>query len=68
MKPGDLIRIYDPDESRLDGRSYSAIGMLVSIGYKSSNPESYRVFKIYLDGGVKSFDEPYWGAEVINST
>jgi|5B_taG_2_1085324.scaffolds.fasta_scaffold21696_2 hypothetical protein len=66
MKAGDLVRIYDPDESQLDGRSYSAIGLLVSIGYKSSNPESYRIFNIYLDGSISWFDEPYWAAETVS--
>ena len=68
MKPGDLVRIYDPDEARLDGRSYSAVGILVSIGYKGSNPETYRIFNIYLDGSISWFDEPYWAVEIINRT
>ena len=70
MKAGELVRIYDPDEDRLDGYSYSALGVLVSIEHKTpiwADPESYRIFKIYLDGDIRHFDEPYWTAEVINS-
>jgi len=68
MKPGDLIRIYDPDEIRIDGKTYSVLGILVSIQHKTPNKEAYRIFRIYLEGRFAKFDEPYWAAEVINST
>ena len=66
MKLGDLIRIYDPDEKKIDGMTFSVLGVLVSIEYKSTNENSHRIYKIYSDGHVATYDEPYWAAEIIN--
>ena len=68
MKPGDLIRIYDPDEIKIDGQSYSAVGILVSIQRKTPNKHAYRIFRIFSEGRILIFDEPYWAAEIMNST
>ncbi len=70
MKIGDLVRIYDPDEKKLDGASFWTIGILTDIKCKSPNPESYRIFSIYSTDdreGHMTFDEPYWAAELISS-
>lgn len=70
MKVGDLVRVYDPDEERLDGTSFWTIGILTDIASKTPNPESYRIFIIYSTSareGFMTFDEPYWAAEVISS-
>lgn len=35
MKVGDLVRVYDPDEERLDGTSFWTIGILTDIASKT---------------------------------
>jgi len=65
VKVGDLIRVYDPDERF--PVTYSALGIVTGIKYKTIVPDSYRIFNIYTDEGHVTFDEPYWEAEIINS-
>ena len=66
MKVGDLVRVFDPDEDKMDGVAYSTFGIVIAIKKKSENPESYRVFDIYGREGYASFDEPYWAVEMVS--
>jgi len=67
MKPGDLVKIYDPDENQMDGIPYSVVGILIKINQKTSNVNAHRIFTIYVEGGERDFDEPFWAASLINS-
>ena len=63
-KPGDLVKIVDPDESKIDGSPYSIIGLLIEVEEKT--PGGWLIFKILAEGDILTFDEPFWAAEIIN--
>jgi len=68
VKVGDLVRIFDPDENKIDGSTYAALGVLTSIQYKSMRASAYKIVKIYVGGQYLIFDEPYWAVKVVNSS
>jgi hypothetical protein len=66
VKAGDLVRIYDPDQ--VDGciSPYSIVGIVIEIERKST--KGWRIFKVLAEGELMSFDEPFWAAEVLNTS
>jgi len=67
MRAGDLVRIHDPDEHKIDGTPYSVLGILINIRQKTFNANAHRVFTVYIEGEQRVFDEPFWAATVISS-
>jgi len=63
--PGDLVKIVDPDESKIDGFPYSTVGLLLEVSQKT--PGGWRIFTVLAEGDILTFDEPFWAAEIINS-
>jgi hypothetical protein len=64
-KPGDLVKIVDPDEPKIDGFPYSTVGLMVKVEEKT--PGGWLIFTVLAEGGMLTFDEPFWAAEIISS-
>ena len=67
MKVGDLVKVYDPDEDRLDGHPYWTMGVILKIEKKSKSANSNRIFTIHAEGLEMVFDEPFWAVSLVNS-
>ena len=64
-KVGDIVKVVDPDDYKIDGFPYSTVGLLVKIEEKS--PGGWKIYKVLAEGDVLTFDEPYWALEIISS-
>ncbi len=67
MKVGDLVKVYDPDEDRIDGSPYWTMGVILKVEKKSKNATSNRIFTIHAEGHEMVFDEPFWAVSLVNS-
>ena len=67
MNVGDLVRVFDPDEERMNGNPYSTVGLVIDIQPKSPHKHAWRVFHVLAEGEHLVFDEPFWAAEVLNT-
>ena len=61
---GDLVRVYDPDESHIDGNMWSAIGLVLRVDYKS--PDGYRILSVLVGDREEVYDEPYWAFNILS--
>ena len=67
MKVGDLVKIYDPDEDKLDGNPYWTVGVVLKVEKKSKSINSNRIFTIHAEGKKLTFDEPFWAISLVHS-
>ena len=58
MKPGDLVKVYDPRDNVSVG-----LGIFLSMTRTNGLPHYY---KFFWNGRIAEFDRPYWEFEVVN--